>query len=430
MKQQAQIGCGSPEHTLSRRTFLGTLAATGSLAMPGLTGPLSAKELGEKRKQVLVVYLQGGVSQLETWDPKPGTSTGGPFQKIATSVPGIHISELLPETAKIMHRLAIVRGVNTRENNHSKGSYFMHTGRKQERNMDYPHLGSVVSKLTNAAEETGLPGYIHITPRGGSGFNSKDAAFLGPRYASVTLANGAPPPNLKRPTDLTLDADKQRNLLREKLNKRFGKRRPNADTEAYTGSYDQAAQLMARKELFDLSKEPTRNIDKYGKHDFGRNCLMARRLLEAGTTFVKVSHRNYDTHYENFDFHIEQLGEFDNTFATLINDLHERSLLQNTLVVVMSEFGRTPRINRNLGRDHWGTAWSVALGGHGINAGSVVGKTNKEGTKVVEREVHGGHLFHTCLQALGFDSTRNHYIDQRPIPMADPKAEPIKEILA
>src|SRR5262249_55661913 len=134
--------------------------------------------------------------------------------------------------------------------------------------------------------------------------------------------------------------------------------------------------------------------------------------------------------HENFDFHIEQLGEFDRPFATLLEDLPDRGLLQRTLVVVMSEFGRTPNINRNYGRDHWGTAWSVALAGCGIKGGGVLGKPNANGTAVVEREVHGGPLFHTYFRALGLDPRKNHYANQRPIPMADPKADAIKEILA
>jgi uncharacterized protein (DUF1501 family) len=156
---------------------------------------------------------------------------------------------------------------------------------------------------------------------------------------------------------------------------------------------------------------------------------MARRLLEGGATFVKVTHTNYDTHHENFDFHIEQLGEFDRPFAKLLDDLADRGLLDSTLVVVMSEMGRTPTINRNLGRDHWSRAWSVALGGCGVKGGAVVGKTSPNGSTVVDREVNGGHLFHTYLKALGFDSKKNFYIDERPIPMADPKAAPIDEIL-
>jgi uncharacterized protein (DUF1501 family) len=187
---------------------------------------------------------------------------------------------------------------------------------------------------------------------------------------------------------------------------------------------------MKKKDVFDTSKEPDRVRDRYGRHDFGRHCLMARRLLEGGATFVKVTHTNYDTHHENFDFHIEQLGEFDRPFATLLEDLHTRGLLDSTLVIVMSEFGRTPTINRNYGRDHWGTAWSVAVGGCGIKGGVAHGATNANGTAVTAGQVNGGHLFHTYLTALGLDSKKNWYIKQRPIPMADPKTAPIKEVLA
>jgi hypothetical protein len=224
--------------------------------------------------------------------------------------------------------------------------------------------------------------------------------------------------------------DQQRNAFRERLNARFLEQRRTAETDAYTQTYEQAAQLMAQQSIFDITKEPPRDLDRYGTHDFGRHCLLARRLLEKGITFVKVMHSNYDTHHENFDFHIEQLGEFDRTFATLLDDLAVRGLLESTLVVVMSEFGRTPKINRNDGRDHWSKAWSVALGGCGIQGGAVVGKTNANGTAVTDRQVDASHLFHTYFRALGLNPTKNYYVNDRPIPMADPKASAIQEILA
>src|ERR1019366_7417515 len=165
--------------------------------------------------------------------------------------------------------------------------------------------------------------------------------LLGPRYASVTLGDGQPPANLLRPATLTEIADQERNELRARLNNRFSQTRRSADTEAYTNSYAQATQVMQRRSLFDLSQESRQCRDRYGNHDFGRHMLLARRLLESGVSFVKVTHSNYDTHHENFDFHIEQLGEFDKTFATLLDDLDQRGLLDKTLVIVMSEFGRT-----------------------------------------------------------------------------------------
>jgi uncharacterized protein (DUF1501 family) len=425
---QPFYACNSPEHALSRRQFLAGTAA-GVLGFAGMIHPLAAQQLRREQKRVLVVWLHGGVSQLETWDPKPATDTGGPFQAIPTSVPGIQICELLPHTARQMHHLALVRGLNTAEDDHNRGYHIMHTGRRQEAATQYPHLGSVAARLL-APEDNPLPGYIHITPSGAGGVNRQDAAFLGPRYASVALGDGHPPANLLRPDALSESADRQRDDLRQRLNQRFTRGRRSADTEAYTHSYEQAEQLMRRHSIFDISRESPRDRDRYGNHDFGRHCLLARRLMENGITFVKVTHSNYDTHHENFDFHIEQLGEFDRPFANLVEDLHQRGMLETTLVVVMSEFGRTPRINRTMGRDHWSRAWSVALGGCRIQGGAAVGRTNANGTAVTDRQVNGGHLFHTYFRALGLDPRRNHYHNNRPIPMADPQASAITEILA
>jgi hypothetical protein len=426
-----RYACGSAEHVLSRRSFLSGVSAgaVGLLGFGGLVQPAVAKALAREERRVVVIWLAGGASQLETWDPKPGTNTGGPFQTIATSMPGVHICELLPYTARLMHRMAIVRGVNTAEDDHGKGAVIMQTGRRPEPAMTYPHLGSACARLL-AREDNPLPGHIHISPRGNGGVNEADAAFLGPRFASITLDDGKAPANISRPIDLTWEADQARQELRVKASERFLRRRRTAQTEAYTHSYDLAAQLMKRKALFDTGSEPEKVRDRYGRHDFGRHCLMARRLLEGGATFVKVTHTNYDTHHENFDFHIEQLGEFDRPFAALLEDLEVRGLLDTTLVIVMSEFGRTPTINRNYGRDHWSRAWSVALAGGGIKGGAVVGKTNANGTAVTERMVNGGDLFHTYFRALGLDPKKNYYIDQRPIPMADPKGNAIAEVLA
>jgi len=422
--------CNSPEHAVSRRQFLaGAAAGLGALSFADMIQPAVARELERMQKRVLVVFMSGGLSQLESWDPKPGTNTGGPFQAIPTSVPGTHICELLPFTAQQVHRIALVRGINTMEDDHGKGAYIMHTGRRPVPAETYPHLGSVIAKLLGP-ESSALPGYIHIQPSGTSGFNRRDAAFLGPRYASVTLADGNPPANLLRPAGLSESSDAERNAMRMRLNSRFARGRRSADTEAYTNSFDQASQIMRQRSIFNIAQEPMHLRERYGTHEFGRHCLLARRLLENGVTFVKVSHSNYDTHHENFDFHIEQLGEFDRTFATLLDDLAQRGMLESTLVVVMSEFGRTPNINRNFGRDHWSRAWSVALAGCSIKGGAVVGRTNANGTAVTDHQVNGGHLFHTYFRALGLNPRRHHVTDGRPIPMADPQATHIPEILA
>lgn len=420
----------SPEHLLERRKFLGTLAGAAGLAALGAPRVVQAAlpELAAQQKHMIIIYLSGGLSQLESWDPKPKTDTGGPFRAIPTSVPGTHICELLPYTAKQMHHLSLVRSVNTKEDDHGKGHYCMTTGRRQDPAADYPHLGAVAAKLL-APEDLPLPGHIHVVSGGGGG-SSSNAAFLGPKYASIALGNGNPPQNTTRPENLSAEADVARNAFRMQANQHFAARRRTADSDAFVASFDQAKQLMERRDVFDVSKEPAAELERYGTHEFGRHCLLARRLVEHGVSCVQVNHSNYDTHNENFDFHIEQLGEFDRTFATLVADLVDRGLWKNTLLVVMSEFGRTPRINRFFGRDHWGKAWSVALGGCGIQPGAVIGKTNANGTEVTDREVDHGHLFHTYLKAVGVDSTAKFDAAGRAIPMADPAAAPITELLA
>jgi hypothetical protein len=408
------------------------IGAAGAGAVVGglgfLARPAAAEQLAKESKRIVVFNMHGGLSQLESWDPKPGTSTGGPFRAIPTSVPGLHLCELLPHTAQQMHRVALVRSVNTAENDHGKGAYMMLTGRRQTPAADFPQIGAVAAKAL-APDSAALPGHISITPGGGGG-RSNDASYLGPKYASIALGNGNPPQNSARPDTVSVAADESRNALRRKLNERFTSKRRTAQTDAYTSNYEQALQLMQQNHVFDVSKEPEKDHERYGKHDFGRHCLLARRLLENGVTFVQVSHSNYDTHNENFDFHLEQLGEFDRPFATLVADLADRGMLASTLIVVLSEFGRTPNINQYAGRDHWGTAWSVLLGGARIQPGAVIGKTNDNGTAVSDRQVDHAHLFHTYLQAVGLDSAATFDISGRPVPMADPASGAIKELLA
>ena len=423
---RCDYSCGSAEHLLHRRQFLGGLGASVVGGLGLLAAPATAKQLAADERRVLVLNMAGGLSQLESWDPKPGTKTGGPFRAIPTSVPGIHISELLPKTAQQMHHLALVRSVNTKENDHGKGRYAILHGRRKSPAADYPVFGAVAAKALTP-EDTSLPGHIVIT--GSSGGRGNDAAYLGPRFASVSLGNGKPPRNMDRFSSLTEENDQRRNGLRTMLNDRFAAKRRTAQTDAYTYNFDQAQKLMRQKDVFDISKESPKDIERYGEHDLGKQCLLARRLLENGVTFVQVSHSNYDTHNENFTFHFEQLGEFDSAFSCLVSDLAERGMLENTLVVVLSEFGRTPRINSRYGRDHWGSAWSVCMGGAKVQPGAVIGATNKEGTAVSDREVDHGHLFHTYLQAVGLDSTASFDIGGRDMPLADPSSEPISELI-
>lgn len=425
---RAKYACQSGEHSASRRRFLGVVG--GGIMATGLgclTRGSAAESLRQQDMRVVVFNMHGGLSQLESWDPKPGTKTGGPTRAIPTSVPGIHISELLPHTAKQMHHLCLLRGVNTSEDDHGKGAYLMLTGRRQTPAADYPQIGAVAAR-TLCDESKGLPGHILVTP-GGAGGRGNEAAYLGPKYASISLGGDKPPQNSVKPEMITDQAELRRHEFRRKVNEQFLSRQRTAITDAYTYSYEQALRLMERRDVFDLAKEPPTDLERYGNNDFGRQCLLARRLLENGVSFVQVTHSNYDTHNENFNFHIEQLGEFDRPFACLVNDLAERGMLEKTLVVVLSEFGRTPNINLYYGRDHWSKAWSVVMAGGKVARGAVFGQTNAEGTEVTDGQVDHGQLFHTYLQAVGVDSGQSLVVDGKELPMADPAVGPIWDVL-
>jgi hypothetical protein len=431
------------EHLVNRRRFLG--AATGAtvvgsaglgqgLVGSGVVGSLSAlasgaagAEVTKNDYRVVVFNMHGGLSQLESWDPKPGAKTGGPFRAIPTSVPGIHISELMPKTAKQMHHLCLLRGVNTSEDDHGKGTYMMLTGRRQTPSAEYPQIGSVAAKMLHD-EQTGLPGHIIVTPGGGGG-RGNEAAYLGPKYSSIHLGGDKPPQNSVKPDAISAEVEQRRHEFRRRINEQFLSQRRSAVTDAYTHSYEQALRLMEKREVFDVSKESQAAQDRYGASELGRQCLVARRLLENGVSFVQVTHSNYDTHNDNFNFHIEQVGEFDEAFANFIDDLAQRGMLEKTLVVVLSEFGRTPNINLYYGRDHWSKAWSVVMAGAKTIRGAAFGKTNEEGTEVIDGQVDHGDIFHTILRAVGVDSSQSLIVDGRELPIADPAAEPIWKVL-
>ena len=413
------LGCNVIDHVVSRRNFLwGASAAAG---FGPLASPLLAQRLKGRRKQILQVYLQGGVSQFESWDPKPGTEHGGPFRPISTSVPGIQISELLPHTAKKMHLLSIVRSINLKTNSHQEGRLFMEKGR---RNGHYPYVGSVAAKYLSGRENP-LPGFIHISTRG---LSDDTTAFLEAQHGQMVLQGFQVPENLGDSGTAAAETRQRRDSFRLQLNRQFASRRAKSLIDTYDASFQQAGQLTARRELFESQAEE--DLHRYGSHPFGRNCILARTLLEEGTTCVKVTHHGYDSHAENFNFHLEQLEEFDRPFSLLLGDLEDRGMLQDTLVMVYSEFGRTPKVNHRYGRDHWGASFAMALGGCGIQPGAVIGSTNDKGTEVADREVDGRHLFHTYLHALGIDSLASHEIQGKSIPIGDPAAQPIEELLA
>jgi hypothetical protein len=423
--------CFSREHLVSRRQFLGGVAVTGAAVGGGfgtMLRPAVAAEIKKQRKQVILIWLDGGISQLESWDPKPNTTFGGPFRSIPTSVPGVRFSELLEKTAKQMHRLAVVRGMHTVSEDHSTAVAKIERGDPKNRGVAYPYFGAACAKFLGPGDSK-LPPYLWVRPFGG-GFKYDRAGFLGPKYGALSLADGKPPENLLRDPSISADVDAARNEFRKRAEERFARNHHRGEIDANSYAYDMAAQLMVRSDLFDTATIAPRDVERYGSHDLGRHILQARRLIEAGVTFVQVTSYGWDTHGDNFNLSNCLVPQFDQPFAALIEDLHERGMLDHTLVVAMSEFGRTPRINGHVGRDHWPEAWSVAMAGCGLAQGAVVGRTNDQGTWVVNAEYDVGHLFHTWFDAVGIDTSKNRYDNHgQPLPVANEDCGPIKELL-
>ena len=422
--------CSPHDHQFSRRQILGAAAgAAGAVGLGSLLQPAVAEEIKKKQKQVLFIWIDGGMSQLESWDPKPNTLFGGPFRAIPTSVPGVHFSELLPKSAKQMHHLAILRSIHTQDNSHSAGVARIQRGDPKNRGVTYPYFGSAVAKLLGAGD-SGLPPYVWIKP-GSSGFIHQDAGFLGPKFGAVAFGDGKPPENLVLHSSLTEQDDDERNALRAAANARYAKNRRKQMGDATSYVYDVGRTLMKRQDLFDTSKFDPKDIERYGTHEIGRHMLQARKMLEAGVTFVKVNSYGWDTHGDNFNGHLSLMPKFDQAFATIVEDLADRGMLENVLVIAMSEFGRTPRINGHIGRDHWPEAWSIAMAGCGLNKGIVVGETNDKGTFVKTEEYDIGHIFHTWFKALGIDPAKVEYNNAgQPLPIAHDDMHAIKELLA
>jgi hypothetical protein len=426
--------CGSPEHTIDRRLFLqGGLATALGVSLAELGAPrhaLLAGEVAQQKKHVLLLWLAGGASQLETWDPKPGRPTGGPFKSIATCVPSIHISELLPKMARLMDRVALVRGLDTKIGDHGQAATLMQLGRRPAGEVAYPDLGAIVAKELGE-RDSAVPEYVSIYPATeGQNSGRPTSGFLGGRYAAMTLERSLRPENLDLPAGLSEQEHDEREHLRQYLSDRFNRERDSAEVQGYNSAYARVKGLMRSDTLFDLDREPEKVRDRYGRTDFGQYALIARRLIEAGVPMVKVARAWWDSHHDNFESHRELASELDHVMSTLILDLEERGLLSSTLIVTLSEFGRTPGINKDLGRDHFASAWSCTLTGCGIKGGSLHGKTDANGNTVTDGKVGAGDVTATIFKAVGINPKKNYHVGLRPIPLSPEDSAPIKTVLA
>lgn len=417
-------------------------AAAGAIA-PAFLGlfarhALAAPRAGVRKKQIVLVWLDGGPSHFETFDPKPGTATGGPFAALPTGIGDLALSEHLPRLVKRAPRLAVVRSLTSKESSHGRARDLMHFGYRPNPSVDYPTLGSIAA-LEVGDREGDLPPFVQI------GGTPRSAGHLPAECAPFFIANGDEQvANLDCPqceqqqaqgegaADARPDRDRLE-ALRAAVDGEFRERGHGRTVDLYETRRRAARRLMQSplKKAFDLSQESDATVRRYGPRGFGSSMLMARRLIEAGVAAVEVELSGFDTHSENFPRHQKLCATLDPALSALVDDLIERDLYDRTLVVCMGEFGRTPNINAGGGRDHWPNNFCVLLGGGGIKQGVVVGRTDERGETIVERPVQVADLFATFAELLGFDRDKEfNPTTRRPTKLIDPDGAAVKELFA
>ncbi len=408
----------------SRRDFVRvTLGGFGLAAAPlGLAATTQAAA-----KNVILLWMQGGPSQLETFDPKPGTEHGGPGKAIATKTAGLAIHENLPRVAALSDKFSVIRTLHSKDPNHDTARYLLHTGYRTDPTVEHPHLGSlIVHELGTKAE--GLPGCITIGKDAQTG-----SGYLPPELAPLLIEKIENPlEDLKMPAGVTSFRLADREQLLKAQNARFTSSHPDLKVESQQKAVERAFSLIRSPNLkaFDIGQEPEEVRALYGTTPFGKACLMARRLVEAGVRFVEVTLADWDTHADNFNRSSQLCGQLDPGMSGLLTDLARRGLLQETLVVWMGEFGRTPKINGGKGRDHFTRNFCAALAGGGVAGGRVVGRTDAAGMEPAERPVSVQDLFATIYGQLGVDARKKFMTPGgRPLKALE-GGEPVKELLA
>ncbi len=429
-------------HPQSRRAFL----SAGSLGFLGLSlrDALGADTVNPKAKaqSVILFWLEGGPSHIDTWDPKSNSN----FKPISTNVAGIQVSELLPKMAKRMDKFALVRSMHTRGTDHPQATHYAITGHEINPAMQFPSVGSIVTK--EMGPRNAVPAHI-LVPKWDRTRQYEEyfrAAFLGGDYDPMCIPDPAKPgfevTDLSLPKTISQASVDSRSAFLKAVDRRYRALNETAEhtnMDAFTAQAMKMITTPAVRDAFDLAKETDKMKERYGKDSIGQSCLLARRLVEAGSRFVTAAGyhgTSWDTHSDNDKGHRDRLcPTLDRTLTALVEDLEERGLLESTLVIAMGEFGRTPHINPALGRDHWPNCWSLALAGGGIKPGQVIGKSDERGANVVDRVVTMGDLFATIYQALGID-WRKEYMSPigRPIKIAnsldDRTGTPVSELLS
>ena len=429
-------------HIYSRRRLLSSLAAGfGGISASGWFPLFAEQQLVEAKKNskhVVLLWMSGGPSQTDTWDLKPGHANGGEFKEIQTASPGLRFSEHLPKLAGMSDKLAVLRGLTTREGDHGRGTYLMRTGYSPMGPVRYPCIGSSLANQLGAPE-FGLPGCISVGAFRTFNEDAFGPGFLGPKLqplmvgasdmpgAMTTGGDGFPllrVQGMNRPEGITDARMEKRLSMWKNLQSGFLTTHQDGAAKTHNMIYEGAVRLMNSEDAqaFDLSKEPTELREAYGRNVFGQGCLLARRLIERGVSFVEVSlgtssgGAGWDTHSDNFTAVKTLSTELDNGWAALMKDLSDRGLLESTTILWMGEFGRTPQINSTAGRDHFPAAWSAVLAGGGIAGGQAYGRTSDSGMAVEDGQMSAEDLLATLCQAVGVDAKATQIDDNgRPI---------------
>ncbi len=420
----------SPPPGMSRRHFMRHLA-TGVATLPAMEFVshlrAHAAEVKRNQKACILMWMGGGPPTIDLWDLKPGSKNGGEFKPIETAAAGTQVSELLPQTAKVMDQLSIVRSMSTREADHGRGRYYMHTAYVPNPTVVHPTFGSVVShELGGERTELELPAFVSI---GGGGSGSP--GFLGMMHAPFAVDSDGQVRNARSDQDQAPRMNHRLRML-EMIEANFIKSGRGDLPQAHKDVYTKAISLMSSEQTqaFRVDEEPAELQEAYGRNNFGRGLLMARRLVETGVPFVEVNMGGWDLHQNVFNsLRDRQAPMLDGGISALVGDLQQRGLLEHTVLVWMGEFGRTPRINQNAGRDHWASSWSVVLGGGGLPGGRVIGATDADGIEVLEKSYLPGDIWATVADALGIPLSKVYTTSRgRPMKIAN-GGTPIQELL-
>ena len=438
-----------PRLPVSRRDFMrlgavGALGASASGWFPALAE--DAAKNSQRKRSCILLWMSGGPATIDLFDLKVGHANGGPYKEIDTAAPGLKFGEHLPKLAKHGKEIAVVRSMSTKEGDHGRGTYLMRTGNMPQGALQFPTVGSLISKELGDPQNE-LPNFVSVAPFRLFAQGAYGPGFLGPNHAPLIVGEnnnfGPPRPNenvdqllkvqdLDRGNEVSGSQAEIRLEMLKEMERTFGAKRPNAVAQSHASAYERAVKLMQSvgSKVFDLTNESDKVRDVYGRNLFGQGCLLARRLVERGVPFVEVNLGGWDTHGNNFDQVKNQCGVLDPAWSSLMSDLKDRGLLETTTIIWMGEFGRTPKINQGRGRDHFPNAWATVLAGGGIKGGQTFGQTSEDGTKVEGEPTTTPDLLATLCKALGIDHTKTNQSNvNRPIRIVDKSANVIKPLV-